>query len=680
MTELWHTLAAELDEGRSVFLAMVADNSDGSPGTAGAAMLVCPSGRQVGTIGGGRMELDLVQRAHAALAEGRFEPEARKLWHRRTAEGETSGLICSGFQTNVCLLCTPQRDRETVRALVACADGDGAGTVLLQPEGLGFRPGPVDLRKPCTSLAGDLQGAWRCEHQLLNRKRVAIVGGGHCGLALSRALRQLGYWVCIFDRRADVATFVENPWAHRRVKIDDYAEAGPLVEYPEVTRVIVMTTDYPSDVRALLGVVPRPFPFVGVMGSVAKINQIKADLRKAGVDSRRLDDLRAPVGLAIHSHTPEEIAVSIAGELIRDTFERAATEVAPASIATGPAPTANRAFHAWVAEKGDSGQRLNYKELTLDDLPADGVQVRVTHAGLNYKDALAVTGRGRILRSYPMVPGIDLAGIVEHDPAGGFAPGTPVFAAGQGLGELRSGAYAHVARVPAEWLRRVPAGRTCEAMALMGTAALTATLCRQALEARGALPGSGPVLVTGAGGGVGGFAVTLLAAAGYEVVAATGRAEVLADYLKALGASRVMPREELLRTGRPLEPERWGGVVDTVGGTILSGLLSRVKAGGVVAACGLAAGHMLETTLYPFLLRGVALVGIDSVGCPVRQREEAWFRVNREMPDAALDLLRGEVISLKQVPEYCEKLLEGSVRGRIVVQVDLPDAAPGAAS
>ncbi len=323
MSQVWQRLHEELRAGRRAFLALVGENSEGSPGTAGVAMLVCEDGQQVGTIGGGRMELDLVRRAREALAAGCFEPEARRLWHRKVvAEGETSGLICSGYQTNVCLLCEPSRDRESVSRIQDLLLRGQPGIVTLSPSGLGVLEQEANLDEPATRVVRRSDADWCCVHQLLNRKRIAIIGGGHCGRALSRVMNQLGYHVTVFDCRAGVETFVENPWAHRKEVLSDYAEAGPLVDIPATTWVVVMTTDYPSDVRGLLGASQGGFPFVGVMGSVAKINRIKADLLKQGVSREWLDTVRAPVGLQIHSHTPEEIAISISAEIVKDFYEK----------------------------------------------------------------------------------------------------------------------------------------------------------------------------------------------------------------------------------------------------------------------------------------------------------------------------------------------------------------------
>lgn len=328
---VWRALAEALGNGRRAFLVMVAENSEGSPGTAGVAMVVSEEGRQIGTIGGGRMELDLVQRAHEALDAGTFEPEARRLWHRKgVAQGETSGLICSGYQTNVCILCEPARDCDMASRILALVEQGRPGIVSLSPLGLEVMEQGLDLDEPATQLIRAAGGEWRCTHQLLNRKRIAIIGGGHCGRALSRVMCQLGYHVSVFDCRSAVETFAENPWAHRKEVISDYAEAGPRIDVPATTWVVVMTTDYPSDVRGLLGVSAVGVPFTGVMGSLAKINRIKQDLRRAGVSQEWLDQVRAPVGVQIHSHTPEEIAISVAAEIVKDFYEKDPGRAKPA--------------------------------------------------------------------------------------------------------------------------------------------------------------------------------------------------------------------------------------------------------------------------------------------------------------------------------------------------------------
>lgn len=282
-------------------------------------------------MGGGRMELDLVGRAREALHGGKFEPEARRLWHRKVvADGETSGLICSGYQTNVCILCEPARDRDTALRIVALVEQGRPGIVTLSPSGLEIMEQDVRLEEPATQWTQAGGSEWRCTHQLLNRKRIAIIGGGHCGRALSCVMHQLGYHVSVFDCRPAVETFAENPWAHRKEVVSDYAEAGPLIDVPATTWVVVMTTDYPSDVRGLLGVSRGGFPFVGVMGSMSKINRIKGDLCRSGVSQAWLDKLRAPVGVQIHSHTPEEIAISIAAEIVKDFYENNPGRATPA--------------------------------------------------------------------------------------------------------------------------------------------------------------------------------------------------------------------------------------------------------------------------------------------------------------------------------------------------------------
>ncbi|MCP1214222.1 oxidoreductase [Acetobacter okinawensis] len=302
-----------------------------------------------------------------------------------------------------------------------------------------------------------------------------------------------------------------------------------------------------------------------------------------------------------------------------------------------------------------------------DALPAEEVTVRVHWSGLNYKDALAVTGRGPVVRSWPMVPGIDFAGVVEHSASPDFSVGQEVILNGWGVGEKHWGGFAQKACVPGAWLQPLPQGLSGQQAMALGTAGFTAMLSVQALVREGVEPVHGPVLVTGATGGVGSVAVMLLAQMGYEVVAVTGRLEEQA-YLHQLGATEVLARSHFEMPSRPLEKARWAGAVDVVGGQVLASVCASMKPQGVVAACGLAGGMDFPATVAPFILRGVTLVGIDSVMCPQPVRRQAWARLAEQVNKTLLAGLT-RVIPLSDVPALATKLLDGKVRGRIVVEV-----------
>lgn len=304
-------------------------------------------------------------------------------------------------------------------------------------------------------------------------------------------------------------------------------------------------------------------------------------------------------------------------------------------------------------------------DLTLADLPDGEVLVKVEASSLNYKDGLAVLGKPGVVRKYPMVPGIDLAGSVLESSDARFKAGDPVLLTGWGVGEGHWGGYASHARVKADWLTHRPAGLDAKRAMALGTAGLTAMLCVLALEAHGLTPDAGEVAVTGASGGVGSVAVALLAQAGYTVVASTGRTEEEA-YLRQLGASEIIPRSLLSDLKRPLEKERFAAGVDSAGGSTLAGLLASTRRAGAVAACGLAQSSELQTTVLPFILRGVALLGIDSVMCPPELRERAWERLSREVPQVLYTEGVREV-PLGEVQAQAEKILAGQVRGRTVV-------------
>jgi acrylyl-CoA reductase (NADPH) len=325
-------------------------------------------------------------------------------------------------------------------------------------------------------------------------------------------------------------------------------------------------------------------------------------------------------------------------------------------------------FRALVVDESGGSRRVEVRDVPVSDLPPGEVLVRVAYSTLNFKDGLAVTGKGKILRSTPMAPGIDFAGTVVESASPQFKPGDQVVLTGWGVGERHWGGYSQLNRVKADWLVPLPEGMSLRQAMAIGTAGFTAMLCVQALERHGVKPGGREVLVTGAAGGVGSVAVALLARAGYQVVAATGRLQE-EEYLKSLGAAAVIDRAVLTAPGRPLETERWAGAVDTVGGAVLGGIFRSVAYYGVVAACGNAGGAEFTTSVFPFILRGVQLVGVESVMVPPEQRREAWARIARDLPGELIDRLT-EVIPMSAVPEYSETITRGQVRGRIVVDVN----------
>jgi acrylyl-CoA reductase (NADPH) len=310
-------------------------------------------------------------------------------------------------------------------------------------------------------------------------------------------------------------------------------------------------------------------------------------------------------------------------------------------------------------------------ELTqLDDaqLPPGEVDVRVEYSALNYKDALAVTGRGAIVRSWPMVPGIDLAGVIEASRVSAWPPGEPVVITGWGLGETHWGGLAQKARVPADWLFRLPDAYTTRQSMAIATAGFTAALCVMALRRHGLKPGDGEVLVTGAAGGVGSIAVALLASQGYQVVASTGRPHE-GEYLRLLGAARIVERGALAKPGKPLQSERWAGVVDTVGSHTLANACAATRRNGAVAACGLAQGGDFPASVMPFILRGITLYGINSGFVDNDTRRKAWDMLAQHVDAAKLAEMTLE-IGLSQVIDYAPQVLDGKVRGRTVVDVN----------
>ena len=302
------------------------------------------------------------------------------------------------------------------------------------------------------------------------------------------------------------------------------------------------------------------------------------------------------------------------------------------------------------------------------ELPPGEVTVAVEYSTLNYKDAMVLQGIGRLVRNYPHIPGIDFAGAVERSDSPEFKPGDPVILTGWRVGEVHWGGYAEQARVKASWLVRRPQGLSAAQAMAVGTAGFTAMLAVMALERHGLRPGDGEVLVTGAAGGVGSVAIALLSALGHRVAAATGRPEQR-DYLIELGADDLVERAALaVKPSRPLDSERWAGAVDAVGGNTLATILTQLKYRASVAACGLAGGSDLPATVIPFLLRGVNLLGIDSVMCPPEERIEAWQRLARELPLDRLERMTG-VVPLSRLPGLAPKILQGEVRGRTVVDI-----------
>jgi acrylyl-CoA reductase (NADPH) len=324
-------------------------------------------------------------------------------------------------------------------------------------------------------------------------------------------------------------------------------------------------------------------------------------------------------------------------------------------------------FRAMVIDKADSGQNVGLRSFDEGDLMDGDVTVRVTHSTLNYKDGLALTGKAPVVRRFPMIPGVDLVGTVEASSNPEFKPGDGVILNGWGLGETHLGAYAERARVRGEWLIPLPQGLEPRQAMAIGTAGYTAMLALMALERHGLRPDRGAAIVTGAVGGVGSVAVALLAGAGWRVVASTGRPEE-ADYLKGLGAAEILDRSELSGPVRPLAKERWAAGVDTVGSTILANVLSMTRYGGAVAACGLAAGMDLPTTVAPFILRGVSLLGVDSVAAPKAMRLEAWDRLARELDHDKLAAMTS-TIPLDRVMEAGREIVAGRIKGRVVVEI-----------
>ena len=318
-----------------------------------------------------------------------------------------------------------------------------------------------------------------------------------------------------------------------------------------------------------------------------------------------------------------------------------------------------------LREDGDGGELTT---LSLEELNAGEVTLRAEFSSVNYKDALAGTGRGKIARRLPLVGGIDVAGTVVASESDGFSAGDPVLVTGCGLSEDRDGGYAEYVRARADDVIAIPEGLDARTAMALGTAGFTAGLALLRLEENGLAPALGPVAVTGASGGVGSLAVDLLSGQGYETVAVSGKTDA-AEYLHELGAARVIGRDELATKGRPLEKAVWGGAIDNVGDGALAELLRSTVPWGSVASIGLAAGHELETTVMPFILRGVSLLGIHSVECPRAMREAVWKKLSGPWKPAKLEAIVTNTIGLEALPDYCRQLIDGTVTGRALVQL-----------
>lgn len=326
-------------------------------------------------------------------------------------------------------------------------------------------------------------------------------------------------------------------------------------------------------------------------------------------------------------------------------------------------------FDALVVNKQDDQFTVNIQELSLDDLPQGEVLIRVHYSGVNYKDSLAAIPNGNIVSSYPIVPGIDMAGVVVSSEDSRFKEGDEVIATSYGIGVSQSGGYSQFARVPAEWIVPLPDGLTMKEAMIIGTAGFTAALSVLRLEENNLTPEQGSVLVTGATGGVGSFAVSILSKLGYSVEASTGK-ESEHGYLKAIGASTIVSREDVYDGKlRALGKQKWSGAVDPVGGEPLASVLSQIKYGGAVAVSGLTAGTSLPATVFPFILRGVNLLGIDSVNCPMDTRLKVWHRLATDFKLEDLKQLVQQEITLKELPDVLPTLLKGEARGRTIVKL-----------
>lgn len=327
-----------------------------------------------------------------------------------------------------------------------------------------------------------------------------------------------------------------------------------------------------------------------------------------------------------------------------------------------------RPFRAYMVEK-EPEFTTTFKELSMDALPPGDVTIRVEYSSVNFKDGLASVPDGRVVRRYPMIPGIDLAGVVAESVSPKFREGDPVLITGYDLGIAHYGGYSEYARVPADWVVPLPKGLTAKESMIIGTAGFTAALSIHHMEQNGLAPGRGPVLVTGATGGVGSIAINILAKLGYTVAASTGKTSSH-DYLTLLGAQSILSRQEVSEpSNRPLEKERWAGAVDPVGGNTLAYIARTLQYGGSVALCGLTGGTGITTTVFPFILRAANLLGIDSVFCPQDLRHHLWNRLATDMKPPRLHEIMTREISLETLPENLGAILRGEIQGRIVVRI-----------
>jgi len=325
-------------------------------------------------------------------------------------------------------------------------------------------------------------------------------------------------------------------------------------------------------------------------------------------------------------------------------------------------------FNALVVPQPNASPTCRFQNWHQSQLPDHPVLVKVAYSSLNYKDALAVTGRGKILRNFPIIPGIDLAGTVIESSDTNFKPGDNVVLCGGGLGEDFCGGFAQFARVPAEPLVHLPEGMELDETMAAGTAGFTAMLAVLALQDAGIKPDMGRVIVSGASGGLGSIAVAILARLGYSVTAISGRPEH-STYLTQLGATEILPRKEFLQPAKPLEQQRWAGAIDTAGDQLLAKLLAQINYGGAVASCGLAGGHELKTTVMPFILRAIKLLGINSTYAPAELRQRACLQLSETLDNRFWKSI-SQTISFREIPAYAEKLLAGEIRGRVIVDMN----------
>ena len=325
-------------------------------------------------------------------------------------------------------------------------------------------------------------------------------------------------------------------------------------------------------------------------------------------------------------------------------------------------------FKALLIDKQDGTQSVRIAELSDEQLPDAPVTIRVEYSTINYKDGLAITGKSPVVRKFPMVPGIDLAGVVESSASDAWHAGDHVLLNGWGVGEAHWGGLAQKARMKAEWLQRMPKGFTSQQAMAIGTAGYTASLCVDTLVRHGLASDQGEVLVTGASGGVGSVAIALLARLGFNVVASTGKSSE-ADYLKDLGARQIIDRNDLAQPGKPMQKERWAAVVDSVGSHTLANACAQTRYSGLVAACGLAQGMDFPASVAPFILRGVSLLGVDSVMAPMKLRQQAWDRLARDLDPAALTSI-SKVVGLSEAESAARDIVGGKIRGRVVVDVN----------